>query len=351
MDYDLNEQTVSDAIIDYIDNLEFSNSTHSQPNLAPVNRTITKNIISTYFSRFKNDNSFSKMKVKLFNKKLEKIYTMILGTILRYAKYIPNTIKNTNDNYVIYDSMKKLSFYNLISNTMTNSKNIHENMMELFTCNRNKKNKKNIVVVDSKYNKFFYEMLYDILTISDFKFDKKLMDENNFNLSINTMLKLISTYCLKNECYKKTLYPYNVNGSVIYRDIKVINFAKLPYYNIIFDKIIELCSEKNESILKTFILLMEESSKKIILIPKNYSNNTKISFTYIEIINDNIYTSEAKLEISKLYDQINNIYIKVFGFSSILRFLINKETNNFDENVINKITKIIEKTQEKLKSK
>lgn len=351
MDYDLNEQNVSDAIIDYIDNLEFSNSTHSQTILAPVNRTITKNIISTYFSRFKSENSFSKMKVKFFNKKLEKIYTMMIGTILRYIKYIPNTIKNTNDNYVIYDSMKKLSFFNVISNTMSNSKNIHENMMELFTCSKNKKNKKNIVVVESKYNMFFYNMLYDILTISDFKFDKKTLDENNFNLSVNTMLKLISTYCLKNNCYKKTLYPYNVNGSVIYRDIKVIHFSKLPNNKVIFDKMIELCLEKNESILKTFILLMEEPSKKVILIPKNYNGATKISFNYIEIVDENIYTSEAKLEISKLYDQINNMYIKIFGFSSILRFLVNKETNNFDENIIYKITKIIEKTQEKLKNK
>lgn len=351
MDYEINQENVSDAIIDYIDNLEFSNNARSQPILAPVNRTITKNIISTYFSRFKSDNSFSKMKVKLFNKKLEKIYNIMLATILRYIKYIPNSVKNTNDNYVIYDTMKKLSFYNLISNTITNSKNIHENMMELFTCNKNKKNKKNIVVVESKYNSFFYEMLNDILTISDFKFDKKMLDENNFNLSVNTMLKLISTYCLKNDCYKKTLYPYNINGSVVYRDIKVINFSKLPNHKVVFDKMIQLCFEKNESILKTFILLMEEPSKKVILIPKNYNNNTKISFNYIEIIDDNIYTSEAKLEISKLYDQINNMYIKIFGFSSILRFLINKETNNFDENIIYKITKIIEKTQEKLKIK
>lgn len=350
MEYDINDQNISTAIIDYIDNLEFSNSNQSQIVLAPVNRTITKNIISTFFSRFKNEKSFSKMKIKLFNKKLEKLYNMMLGTTLRYIKYIPNTVKNTNDNYIIYDNLKKLTFYNLISNTMTYSKNIHDNMMELFTCSKNKKEKRNIVMAIPQYNQFFFSMLHDILKISDFKFDLSTLDNRVFNLSINTMLKLISTYCLNNDCYHKTLYPYNMNGTIVYRDIKVINFSKLPHNNIIFDKILELSLQNNENILKTYMLLMEENNKKIILIPKSYFNKVKILFTYIEIIDENIYTSEAKLDISKLSDQINNIYIKIFGFSTILRFLINKETNNFDENVINKISKIIEKTQEKLKS-
>jgi len=351
MDYNYENQNISNVIIDYIDNLDFSNSSQSQSVLPPVNRTITKNLINTYFSRFKNEKQFSKLKIKVFNKKLEKIYNIMLGVMIKYIKYIPNTTKIINDNYIIYDDMKKLTFYNLISDTMLLSKNIHDNMFDLFICNKNKSNNKTIITINRKYNKFFYEILYDVLEISDFKFDKTQLDENNFNLGFNTILKLISCFCIKNNCYDKTLYPYQINSNTMYKDIKVINFSKLPSFDLLFEKIFSLIVENNESILKTFILLMKEGNKNILLIPKSYQNKTKILFNYIEIIDDNIYTSDAKLDIIKLKDQINNIYIKIFGFSSIIRFLIEKENNNFNENIIIKLTKIIEKTQEKLKNK
>lgn len=351
MDYEYENQNISNDIIDYIDNLDFSNSSQSQSVLAPVNRNITKNIISTFFLRFKNEKQFSKMKIKIFNKKLEKIYNIMLGVIIKYIKYIPNTSKNINDSYVIYDDNKKLTSYNIISDTMFLSKSIHDNMFELFVCNKNTQNNKTVITINKNYNEFFYKILYDVLEISDFKFDKSLLNENNFNLGFNTILKLISCYCIKNNCYDKTLYPYQINSNVSYKDIKIITFNKLPHYHIIFEKMYSLIVENNESVLKTFILLMREGNKNVILIPKSYQNHTKISFNYIEIIDDNIYTSEAKLDITKLRDQVNNIYIKIFGFSTIVRFLIEKENNNYNENTINKLTKIIEKTQEKLKNK
>jgi len=351
MDFEYNNQTMASEIIEYIDNLDFSNTTESSQAIEPVNRNITKDIISTYFSRFRSEKTVSKMKLKVFNKKIEKIYNIMLGTILRYIKYIPNTVKNTNDQYVIYDDMKKLTFFNVIGNTMLYSKYIHDNMIDLFVSNKNKRVKTNILSSQPQYTNFFNTMLVDVLKVSDFKIDETLLDKDNFSMSINSMLKLISTYCIKNNIYVKNTYPYNINGLVYYRDIKTIQFSKLPDHSVLFDKIYELINQKNENILKTFILSIKEQNKNIVFIPKSYYNNNKIIFTYIELVsNDNIITSEAKLDISKLKDQISNIYIKIFGFSTILRFITSKDQTITNEGLVNKIGKIIEKTQEKLKS-
>lgn len=342
MEYD----EFGDEMLNYIDNIEFSNG--SKDEIIYSNRNIIKDSIHTFFNRFKNEKDFSKNKIKLFNKKVEKLYNILLTITLRYIKYIPNTFKNYKK-YIIYDNMNKITFYNLISNTITNSKSIHDNMNELFLVNKTSNKNNRTLVLNEKYIKTFLEMFNDILKLSDFKIDNINVD--NFNININSMLKLISAYSIKNDLYDKVLYPYNINGNYVYRNIKVLHLYKVPNFINIYDRIIELLIENNENIIKTFIIMFNENNKLKIFIPKNYFNKNKILFHCIETEDDNIISNEAKLDIIKLKDKDlhDKIYIKVFGFNTILRFLTIKDENKFENN--ERLCKIIEKVQDKLKMK
>ena len=81
-----------DNMIDYIDNIEFSNN--SKEDVIFANRNIVRDSISTFFNRFKNENNFNKQRLRVFNKKVEKLFNIMLGVILRYIRFIPNVYKN-----------------------------------------------------------------------------------------------------------------------------------------------------------------------------------------------------------------------------------------------------------------
>jgi len=343
---DVEFESYGDNIINYIDNIEFSNT--SKEDVIYANRNIVKDNLVTFFSRFKNSNDFSKSKIKIFNKKVEKVYTILLGVTLRYIRFLPNVVKNNCKNYIDYNQINNSTFYNIIANTIMNSKHIHDHMNDLYIVNKsiNKNNK--TLLIDSKYLSVFLSMMTDVLTISDFKIEN--VNESNFYLNINSILKLISAYSLKNKIYDKALYPYYINGNNIYRSIKVLHLSKMPDFHLIYERIIELLVENNENIIKTFIVIFRDNDSEKVFIPKSYFNKTKILFHCIEENDDEIYSNEAKLDISKLKEKElqSKIYIKIFGFSTILRYLTSSSETKYLNN--ERLSKIIEKVQDKLKT-
>ena len=336
---------VMDNIINYIDNVEFS--FNSKEDIIFANRNIIRDSLMTFFDRFKNENNFTKARIRVFNKKVEKLYTILLGIILRYIRFIPNVVKPNYRMFIMYENMSKLTFYNVISNTVLNSKYIHDNMNELYLVNKVATKNKKTLVLDQTYYPVFLKMFEDILSISDFKIE---VNEKNFNMNINSMLKLISAYSIKNQIYEKSIYPYMINGSYVYRSIKLLHLNKIPEYSLIYDRILTLLTENNDMILKTFVILFKDNGVERLFIPKSYYNKTKILFHCIEDKDDEIISNEAKLDIVKLREKElhDKIYIKIFGFSTILRLLSTNKESKYDNN--ERLCKIIEKVQDKLKN-